>query len=843
MGKYMQIPLSTKGRWLFLAVLSVLYFGIACLITWPLLTNLDAYLIGRSSDAMVHYWNDWWVQQALSLGQSPFQTSYLSFPEGVSLVSHNIAWLNVLPWLLLEPLIGGVFAYNLIVLLSLTLCGLSMFLLADDLLHHPQTALIAGLIYMAWPYRQSQLDHPNLIATFCIPIFFLFLIRTLKNYRRRDAILAGIALALVGYTRWQLLIPAGFMAFVYLAGTAKQWLGQWKTIFLRLGLLAVVAIIPLLPPAIMLIREQAASDYSANIFLEQDEQSRSTDLLAYVTPGNRHFVLKELTKPLYRRYYPDRSADRRYPAYIGLSVLLLAILGLVRRRHDTWIWFLMAILLAGLAASMVLRVNGQLFDAVPTLYKLLAPLQVARLMRTPERYVLFMALPVSLLAAYGWFSLITTRRLARWSPALTLLLSLIILFEYLSLPAQMQYIDYDKSVLQQLAQEPGSFAVLNFPLRFRLSKEYMFEQTYHERPILQGHVSREPKNLYRFIDESAWFSSLPNLTIDPGFLMAQLKNAKVAYVILSKMWLDEPTWQLWKQHIPYAPYYEDDRFLVYATAPQFGRDLDPPAEILPGLGTVASKLSSFCSATQLVAVAGITWANTDSLRQDYEVSLAAHSEKTGEQIEAPLAPLAGSWPPSQWPTNSITRQAYTINLPPDESPYSLFLRLFQPGETEPLAGSIDLGQIDNGSCTVTAGASQPANALFDKKLRLLAYDIEQEDSNLAVTLYWLGEERPAVGYKFFVHVYDPQSGAIVAQVDTMPKDWRLPTTVWLEGELVADEINLSLADVPPGEYELAIGVYEVGTGQRLPITAGENQLTVTADDRLFLPITVNIAKK
>ncbi|NCF66230.1 MAG: hypothetical protein GWP61_09650 [Chloroflexi bacterium] len=835
--------MSSKSRWLSLAILSAVYFAIACLITWPLFRKLGTHLVGRTSDAMVHYWNGWWVQQALSLGQSPFQTSYLSFPEGVSLVTHNFAWLNILPWLLLEPLIGGVWAYNLIVLFSLTLCGLAVYLLADELLHNGQAAFIAGLIYMAWPYRQSQLDHPNLIATFCIPLFFLFLIRTLRGLRWRDAIFAAIALALVGYTRWQLLLPAVFMAIIYVAGTAKQWLRQWKALLPRLGLLAILAIFALLPPAVMLIREQAASSFSANIFLRHDEQIMSTDLLAYVTPGKRHFILGELTKPLYDRYYPDRSSGRRYPAYVGLSVLLLAFIGIVRRWREAWIWLLMAVLLAGLASSMILRVNGQLLENVPTLYRLLAPLQIARLIRVPERYVLFMALPISMLAAYGWFSLVATKRLARWSIALTLLLAMIILFEYLSLPTRAQYVDYDKTILRQLAREPGSFAVLNVPIRYRFSKEYMFEQTYHERPILQGHVSREPENLYRFINDNSWFSGLPDLATDPGFVMAQLNNAKVAYVLLSKHWLEEPTWQLWKQHVPYAPYFEDDRFLVYATTPQFGRDLQPPAEILPGLGTVEKNLSAFCSEEQIVAVADLTWANTESLPEDYEVSLVARSVKTGQQSESPLTPLAGTWPASQWPANSITRHAYSIALPPDEAPYSLSLQLFQSGVAEPHAASIDLGQIDDTSCSIAAGSAPTANLPFGDKLRLLAYDVQQEEGNLALTLYWLAEERPAAAYKFFVHVYDPQTDAIVAQIDTMPQEWRLPTTIWSSGELVADEINLSLADVPPGDYKVAIGVYDAETGQRLPVGAADHQLTVTADGRLHLPHTVKILER
>ena len=117
-----------------------------------------------------------------------------------------------------------------------------MYLLAEELLSNAQAAFIAGLIYMAWPFRLSQLDHPNLLATFWIPLFFLFLIRTLRRGRWQDALAAGVALALVGYTRWQLLVPVSFMTGIYLLGSMKQWLDYWKQTLPLLALAAGVAI-------------------------------------------------------------------------------------------------------------------------------------------------------------------------------------------------------------------------------------------------------------------------------------------------------------------------------------------------------------------------------------------------------------------------------------------------------------------------------------------------------------------------------------------------------------------------------------------------------------------------
>ncbi len=830
----------TKRRGLYLVAIFALYLAIACLITWPLIVNLGSLLVGRTSDAMVHYWNGWWFQQALQIGQSPFQTDLLNFPDGVSLVTHNFALLNIMPWLLLEPIIGGITAYNLIILLSLALCGWGMYLLADELLEQRHAAFIAGLIYMAWPFRLSQLDHPNLVATFWIPIFFLFLIRVLRDSHWLDGLWAGVALALVGYTRWQLLIPVSMMTLIFMLGTAKSWISHWRETVPRLVLAGVIGFVALLPPAVMLVGEQLNSDISADVIYEEDERNMSTDLLAYLTPSKRHFILNATMKPLVDSYYKERTPGRRYPTYIGLSVLILAAIGLIKRWRETWFWLLMALVLIGLAAGMAWRVNGQTITAVPTLYKLLAPLQAARLMRVPERYVMFLALPAAVLAAYGWRSVISLRQLSRWRLPLTVLLGLVILFEYQSSPLQSQYTEYDKQVFEQLAQEPGEFAILNIPLRYRFSKEYQFEQTIHKQPILQGHVSREPENLYRLIEESEWLDGMPDLEVDPGFLMAQLNEAGVGYVVLSQHLLEDPTWRLWKRHVPYAPYHKDDRYLVYATAPQIGRELDQPQEMMPGLGTTERSLTAYCGEKETTAVAAITWVTTETLPENVGLQLLAASEETGAEQSGAVVPLVDGWPSSQWPVGTVTRQAYEIDLPAEYDPFKITLQMIDLQQQTPVGEPTPMGRVDAESCTIDGAGTEPANLFFGDGLRLLSYGAAQESGELVINLHWLAEERPGAAYKFFIRITDPQTNEVVAQIDTMPLNWSFPTTDWKAGELVADEIRVPLAGVAPGDYELAMGVYLEESGERLPVTGAGGGLRVDDIGRLVLPVIVPV---
>jgi hypothetical protein len=93
-------------------------------------------------------------------------------------------------------------------------------------------------------------------------------------------------------------------------------------------------------------------------------------------------------------------------------------------------------------------------------------------------------------------------------------------------------------------------------------------------------------------------------------------------------------------------------------------------------------------------------------------------------------------------------------------------------------------------------------------------------------------------YKVFVHLLDPATEVIVAQDDAMPRQNQYPTSWWAEGEVVSDEITLSLKDVPPGRYRLALGVYDPQTMDRLAAVGPDG--TLVANDRVVLDEEVEI---
>jgi hypothetical protein len=836
-----------KGRLFFTgALLILLYAVLSVLVSWPLAANLSEKLPSNSDDTLVHYWNGWSVQRALRDGRSPYYTNLIFYPDGISLITHNLAWFQILPWMILEPLLGGITAYNLSLLLNLTLCGCTAFLFAYHLTRDLRAAFLAGLIYLAWPYRTSQLDHPNLIATQWIPIFLLFLSLTLREGKWGYGVLTGLSFALVGYTRWQLLLPATFVGLIYALFRAGDWLPREKwPVAGRLVVALVIASAALLPPLLFLLNQQSEGDTATDLLREGEETVMQTDLLAFGTPGPSHPLLHQITQPRYERYYPDRAPHRRSPAYLGGVALLLAALGLVLRTQSSLPWLVAALVLASLALGSLLRIDGQFHPAVPMPY---TALPLVRLMRVPDRFNMFIALPVAVMAAYG-----TAGILARWQRnwATILLLpafSALIILEYIAIPVPVGSMP-NSSFYSQLAQEPGEFALLNLPIDPLRAKIYMFQQLQHKRPILMGKIARLPDDAYAYIDQNPWLRSLrltqemdPYLT-DVSRQLGHLAEDGVRYILIHKRLVGADRIAHWQRYLLAQPRYEDDRLIVYTTHPEAGRDFNLRDELVPGLGPVRTIVSADCLPPGRMLEVDVGWGSRRALSQDFDVEIALADEE-GTVRQSQRFPLA-DWPSHQWPADALAWGYYPLRLSPTlpEGEYTIRLTLLD-GETEEKQGTplvVQTLRVQSAPCPVpsVATAATVANAYLGDDLHLLGYQVERNESTLLFTLHWRAQRRIPLSYKVFIHVYDPATDIPVAQDDAEPHRGGYPTQFWAPGEIVADRIPVYLNDVPPGAYGVAIGVYDPASGTRLPVVDQQGQ--PSPDGRLILPETIEIA--
>jgi hypothetical protein len=483
-----------------------------------------------------------------------------------------------------------------------------------------------------------------------------------------------------------------------------------------------------------------------------------------------------------------------------------------------------------LALGATLRVNGRLLEGVPTFYGLVAPL--ARLIRVPERFNVFLAMPVSVLAGYGCASLLArqpfSRRRLAW--ALPVVLGALILFEYLSVPAALQFASYIPSFFAEIKGEPGTFAVMNYPSRN--SKDFMFEQTFHGRPILRGNISRLPVEATAFVDEHPQLGflqdphNLPPQDGKVGRLLSALDQEGIRYIILQKLRLRDRAAERWQRYLMVDPRYEDELFAAYPTRPEAGRDY-ALSELAPGLGAVQVDLSAECLNPGDVLGVAVGWGNLGLDTQGREGILDLVDDRgrarQSERLSLPKndSPLAWGW--------------YALPTSPSLPPGAYDVHLKLEGEDT----SVPVGRIavQQSPCNLASlPSASDVNARFGDGLTLLEYELDRDADQLDLTLYWHAAYRPKTDYKVFVHVYDPATGIPVAQNDGMPRNWTYPTSNWWPGEVVADPVSIPLAGVPAGRYRLGVGVYDPVTGERLTLVDGQG--TEIEDGRLTLEETV-----
>ncbi len=107
-------------------------------------------------------------------------------------------------------------------------------------------------------------------------------------------------------------------------------------------------------------------------------------------------------------------------------------------------------------------------------------------------------------------------------------------------------------------------------------------------------------------------------------------------------------------------------------------------------------------------------------------------------------------------------------------------------------------------------APNPISVNFDNQMALVGYDLDRRavrpGETVALTLYWRGLRRMDVNYTVSVQFVN-SDWVKAAQQDTWPVGGTAPTSTWQPGVLIEDAYSLTIADVPPGVYDVRLTVY------------------------------------
>jgi hypothetical protein len=124
----------------------------------------------------------------------------------------------------------------------------------------------------------------------------------------------------------------------------------------------------------------------------------------------------------------------------------------------------------------------------------------------------------------------------------------------------------------------------------------------------------------------------------------------------------------------------------------------------------------------------------------------------------------------------------------------------------------------------------PLAADFDGQILFHGYTLPGEASpgeRVPLTLVWQAQAAPTEDYAIFVHLRDTVNNTLTS-ADHQPYQGLAPTSSWPAGAVIQEVVWLPLpTDLPPGSYNLYVGLYRPDTLERLPLqgdTSGENAL-------------------
>ena len=248
----------------------------------------------------------------------------------------------------------------------------------------------------------------------------------------------------------------------------------------------------------------------------------------------------------------------------------------------------------------------------------------------------------------------------------------------------------------------------------------------------------------------------------------------------------------------------------------------------------------------------LDWSAAQPLAANYAISLRLLDPAGQMRVATDTQPGYGFLPTSLWPPGELISDHCLLALPDDLLPadgYRLQVVLYQMPTLEPV-GQAQVGDLALPLETVFEAQPVPRTFVLPRlehplgvdlrEIRLAGYDLEAVEARTGparLTLWWQALQAPRADYTVFVHLFDPDTDAIVAQSDAMPRGGAYPTSWWAAGEVVSETVTLSLEGIPEGTYWLAVGLYDQ-TVTRLAAVGPDGQRFPA--DRAILPESLEI---
>ncbi len=850
-------------------LVSACMFVLACLATYPLVTNLDNSLIGRpEGDSFEMMWLIWWLKKTVFSPTLSAATIPLLFhPHGLtlSLINTQIgAHILALPF---AAAYGAVPAYNIAMIMSLALSGVTAYFLGLNLTGNKLASVVCGLVWAFFPNKMGHAlsGHLYQVAVFWIPLYVLYLLRALDRPTLSSGVVVGVFAVLVASVH--LVHVAYFLLPVTILLVVMDWRQKKPNYWSRNraasfgGALAVFS--ALLGPAYLPVISKAVGgemEYMPATGLV----GFSVDLLSFVLPAPNNPVLR-LFPTLRDLSGVVNVTYSESIAYLGIVPIALALMAIYRNFRVLSRWLVLGATTMVLSLGPLLKIGGRVIEAqidnisspIVLPYAILANLPFFQWSRTPARLHATTQLVLAILVAYGAAILIEKFKVEWHKVGVTILLSAIIFFEYL-VAFPFPSTDTESRKVHTVAKTESG-AVLPLPVTNGAATEALFGQTINEHPIIGGRLFRDmPKQntLQRFLQEIVFGTDV--VTQDIIKLPNKLeRKAVLRYYDASWVTYHTPDERVDLQMpegveaLLGSPVSVEDRISLFAVAGH--REKNVVLDTVYTLGANWHSLEDwnntptrwFYGNGELYIYSSLGRETTLNLTLIPELELHVVAVKVNGNLVMEIA--AGDWLDFQTPTFPLNAGLNLIEIVDLSGPRAYVGDLRCAGGT-PLsgtfAGKTECDPSVSGTRMVSGGVQnielapshtlKPKQGQFGKKINLLKsyWPTDLEAGNpLRVTLYWSTDERIDANWTSFVHVGGPDN-QIVSGIDQQPMAGAFPTEKWSPGQTVAYTMVVPIPeDTPAGKYRIDVGWYQWPSLDRKAV---ESQTLSTTNNLLTL---------
>lgn len=464
----------------------LIFIFLTVMWTFPLIFKLRTSIFADGKwlfDTLVAIYGTWWHKMAWLGNVSANFNNLLGYPFGIDISMENKEPVLEIPLLFLSLWKDEIFAFNIIILSSFILSGITMYYLALYFTKNKPASFISAVIYAFSPYHSLQcFSHMSLAVIQWMPLYILSLFKFREKISYSRSILCAGTFLLAALSNY-------YYAYIMFIFTIVFLLFNFNMNFIKkfslMGLIIIAVLMPINYKAITAVWKSR----SGSAEIETTRHARplndlfrySARITDYIRPSEYHPIFGKVDFLFIKPY---KSASRHWAertVFLGyIPIILSFYFLLLKKKKDTDINIIVVSTIIAFLISLPPKLG---FIPMPGLFLY----KIFPMFRSYARFGVMVILGFSIFSGLGFMKILERRRR---KILYTSIFAGLILFEFIVIPP-FRNVDFGKTsaVYTWVKKLPKDTAIVEYPLFSEIESDhykYLFYQRIHQHPLFNG---------------------------------------------------------------------------------------------------------------------------------------------------------------------------------------------------------------------------------------------------------------------------------------------------------------------------------------------------------------------